>query len=339
MMTILKIAELAGVSKSTVSRVLNNNGYVNDETRRRIEQIIKDQDYTPSAAAVSLKKQETNTIGVVIPEIDNSFFGEVIKGITEEADKNDFSIICCDTQNNGERELRALRTLEQQRVRGVIITPALGYGELPAVKKLKSQLEKLDVPIVVVDRDFQYSIWDTVYYENFQSGYLATKALIESGNKKIGFLQGDMNLKIAKERFEGYTEAMNEAGLKINQEDILPGNFSVEVAYELCKDRLGRGELPEGLVTANNRSSLGFLKAATELGLKLSEDICVVGIDHIPTLDILGIPFSTVSRDTEEMGRNAVKLLRERMEHPDNARRISMIPCRLELKGSEKFRG
>ena len=130
MLTIKEIAELAGVSKSTVSRVLNNNGYVGEETRQRIEKVIKEQNYTPSAAAVSLSKQETNTIGVIIPEIDNAFFGEIIKGITEIADQQDFSIICCDTQNKAEKELRALKMLEQQRVRGILFTPARGDGDL-----------------------------------------------------------------------------------------------------------------------------------------------------------------------------------------------------------------
>lgn len=106
MLTIHEVAELAGVSKSTVSRVLNNNGYVNEETRRRIEKIIQEHQYKPSAAAVSLSKQIGSTIGVVIPEIDNSFFGEVLKGINEVADQNGFSIIYCDTQNNGDKELK-----------------------------------------------------------------------------------------------------------------------------------------------------------------------------------------------------------------------------------------
>lgn len=338
MLTIKEIAELAGVSKSTVSRVLNNNGYIGEETRQRIEKVIKEQNYTPSAAAVSLSKQETNTIGVIIPEIDNAFFGEIIKGITEIADQQDFSIICCDTQNKAEKELRALKMLEQQRVRGILFTPARGDGDLAYVKELKKQLQGVGVPIVVVDRDFQYSVWDTVYYENYQSGYLATRTLIEAGVTRIGFLQGDMKLKIAKDRYQGFLDAMAEDEKKVIPEDILEGDFTIDTAYRLCRERFAKGDIPEGIVTANNRSSLGFMKAAGEAGLKIGKDIAVVGIDHIPLVDIFGMNFSYVCRDTVEMGRVAMKLLIERMKNPKHSRQISMIPCELKLNGSEKIR-
>lgn len=337
MITIKEIAELSGVSKSTVSRVLNNNGYINEETRRKVEAVIAEQNYTPSAAARSLSKKETNTIGVIIPEIDNSFFGEVLKGITEVADVNNFSIICCDTQNSGEKELHALRMLEHQRVRGVIITPAMGYADMASVSRLKSQLEKLNVPVVVVDRDFQYSNWDTVAYENYQSGYLATVSLINGGNKKIGFIQGDMDLKIARERFQGYLDAMKENELTPDPEDILEGDFTVDTAYRLTIARGKKGGFPEGMVTSNNRTTMGFMKAIRELRMEIGKDVAVVGIDHVPMMDIFCDNFSCVSRDTEEMGRMGMKLLMERMADGHRARNIIMIPCKLELRGSEKM--
>ncbi|MCF8017893.1 MAG: LacI family transcriptional regulator [Vallitaleaceae bacterium] len=336
MMTIKEIANLSGVSKSTVSRVLNNNGYVNQETREKVEKVIMEQDYTPSAAARSLSKQETNTIGVIIPEIDNSFFGEVIKGITEIADDRNFSIICCDTQNSGEKEFRALRMLEHQRVRGIIMTPAMGYSDIVSVKKLKSILSKLNVPVVIVDRDFEHSSWDTVSYENYQSGYIATKSLIEAGNTEIGFIQGDMALKIAKDRFEGYLDAMEEFGYEVKEEYVLPGDFTVETAFILTKKAIEEGNLPKAIVTANNRTTLGFMKALRGKNLTIGKHIAVIGIDHEPLIDIFCDNFSCVSRDTEEMGRVSMRLLLKRMKDTNKGRNIVMIPCQLELKGSEK---
>ncbi|MDO5408087.1 MAG: LacI family DNA-binding transcriptional regulator [Eubacteriales bacterium] len=336
MLTIKEVAELAGVSKSTVSRVLNNNGYVNEETRRRIEKVIQEYGYRPSAAAVTLSKKEGSTIGVIIPEIDNTFFGEVLKGINEVADRNDFSIICCDTQNNGEKELKALAALEQQRVRGVIITPAMGYGDRESVEKLKEALARLDVPVVVVDRDFDYSQWDTVYYQNYESGFIATESLIRAGNRTIGIIQGDMQLKIARERYRGYEDAMMANGLEIPTEFVLKGDFSQEKAYELTCAMVEGGVLPDAMVTCNNRTSLGFIKAMIEHGLAIGKDIAVVGIDHLPVLDVLGFHFSCVSRDTIEMGRMGMKLLMERMKSAEKQRAIWVAPCKLELKGSEK---
>lgn len=336
MLTIKQVAELAGVSKSTVSRVLNNNGYVNSDTRKNIERIIQENKYIPSATAISLSKRESSTIGVIIPEIDNSFFGEVLKGITSVADENDFSLICCDTQNNGEKELRALATLEQHRVRGVIITPALGYGDIESVDKLKSALEKINVPVVIVDRDFDYSQWDTVYFQNYESGYIATENLIKARNRRIGIILGDMQLKIARERYRGFQDAMVARNIPILEKDILQGDFSLEKAYELTMKMIAEGDLPEAMVTTNNLTSIGFIKAMIENNIKIGEDIAVIGIDHVPILDVLGFRFSCVSRDTVEMGRAAMKMLLNRMKSADNHRNIQIIPCELKLNGSEK---
>lgn len=335
MLTIQKVAELAGVSKSTVSRVLNNKGYVSDEARRKIEKIIQEHQYKPSAAAVSLSKQESNIIGVVIPEIDNPFFGEVLKGITEVADQNDFSLICCDTRNSGERELKALGMLEQQRVRGVIITPAMGYGNLASVEKIKTALSKLNVPTVVVDRDFDYSEWDTVYFQNYESGYIAAESLIKAGNQRIGIILGDMQLKIARERYRGFKDAMAAYRVDLLEKDVWKGDFTTDTAYRLTKQMIAAGDLPDAMVTTNNLTSIGFIKAMVEHGISIGRDIAVIGIDYIPVLDVLGFHFSCVSRDTKEMGKMAMELLIHRMEEPNGHRNIWVVPCKLELKGSE----
>lgn len=336
MLTIKEIAKLAGVSKSTVSRVLNNKGYVSEKTRRKIEKIIEENRYRPSATAVSLSKQESSTIGVIIPEIDNTFFGEVLKGITEIADQEGLSLICCNTQNSGEKELKTLATLEQQRVRGVIITPAMGYVSLEAVEKIKTALTALNVPVVVVDRDFDYSEWDTVYYQNYESGYIAAEHLIKAGNRRIGIILGDMQLKIGRERYRGYKDAMAANHLEIPEPFLLKGDFTVDTAYRLTKQMLAAGDLPDAMVTTNNRTSIGFIKAMVGQNLTIGKDIAVIGIDHIAMLDALGFHFSCVSRDTEEMGRVAMELLLQRMKTPSAERNIRVIPCKLELKGSER---
>lgn len=339
MLTIKEVAELAGVSKSTVSRVLNNKGYVSNEARQKIETVIKEHQYKPSAAAVSLSKQESSIIGVVIPEIDNPFFGEVLKGITETADENGFSLIFCDTQNNGEKELKALGMLQQQRVRGVIITPAMGYVGLESVEKIKAALSKLNVPIVIVDRDFDYSEWDTVYFQNYESGYIAAESLIKAGNHRIGIILGDMQLKIARERYRGFKDAMAAYHKEVLEKDVWKGDFTADTAYRLMNRMIASGDLPDAMVTTNNLTSIGFIKAMVEAGISIGGDIAAVGIDRIPILDVLGFYFSCVSRDTEEMGKMAMKLLMHRMEKPNGHRNIWVVPCKLELKGSEARKG
>lgn len=336
MVTIREIAEISGVSKSTVSRVLNNTGYVSQPVRDKVKAVIKKYSYSPSAVAVNLSKRETNVIGVIVPELDNTFFGEVLKGITEIGDQKGYSIICADTANNAEKENRALKMLEQQRVRGLIITPAQEYSNPEDVKRLKECFERLGVPIVVVDRHFEKIHLDGVYYENYDSGYMAAQELIKADNKNLGIITGDLGLRIARDRFKGFCNAVIDAGLEINEQFIYKGDFSINTSYVLSKDIFSNAVLPDGIVTSNNLTSLGFLKAAREYGATIGKDIAVIGIDNIELLDILGYNFSCVTRDTCEMGRVAMRLLSARMENEITQLTKLTIPCQLILKGSER---
>lgn len=335
-MTITDIAEKAGVSKTTVSRVLNGIGYVSDETRRKVEKVISENHFYPSASARSLSKRETNTIGVIVPEIDNSFFSEVLRGISEVVDQHGLTIIYCDTANNAEKEARALSMIAEHRVRGLIISPAIDYAETNAAGKLRRLLNNLGVPIVVVDREIENSTWDGVFYENFQSAYCATKVLIEEGHKRIGIITGDLGLKLARERYHGFLQAMEDYGVPVQEKYIYKGDFSINTAYRIAKEIFESGDIPEAIFTSNNRTNLGFIKASREKKIKLGKDIAAIGIDHVEVLDILGYNFSYVTRDTVEMGRVAINMLLSRINNPDRQRSIKIMPYKLVLKGSEK---
>lgn len=336
MVTIKEIAELAGVSTATVSRVVNNTGYVNEKTRKRVEDIIKTNNYVPSASAVNLSKRETNTIGVVVPELTNTFFGELLHGISEVMDKTEFTTFYFDSDNSMQKEERAVFTLEQQRARGLIITPA---RDSDRDRKLFKQLQRLNVPTIIVDRELPNSKWDGVFFENFQSGYCACETLIKAGHKKIGIITGDLNLKIARERYDGFMQAARDYDISIEDKYIYKGDFTIEGAYEQTVSMIRSGDIPQAILTSNNLTSFGFLKAINEYNLKIGKDIAVIGIDHIPELDILNYGFSCVARDTVEMGREAAKALLKSMENPEGKRQIIMIGYQLMLKGSEKTEG
>ncbi|MDO5409821.1 MAG: LacI family DNA-binding transcriptional regulator [Lachnospiraceae bacterium] len=338
MVTIKDIAEIAGVSTATVSRAINGTGYVSERTKKRIEDIIREYNYSPSASAVNLSKRETNTIGVIVPEIANTFFGELLQGISEAVDRTEFLPFYFDSDNNSKKEERAILALEQQRIRGLIITPARD-SDAAVNRRLNKQLERLNVPTVVVDREFQGSRWDGVFFENYQSGYCAGEALIKAGHKKLGIITGDLNLKIARERYDGFMQAAFDYDCPVEEKYVYQGDFTIAGAYEKTKQMLEAEDRPEAVLTCNNLTSLGFLKAVTEGGLRIGEDIAVIGIDRIAELDVLDYGFSYVGRDTVEMGRLAVKMLLERMESPKRQRQICMIPYELVLNGSEKKEG
>lgn len=336
MITIKEVAELAGVSKATVSRVLNSSGYVSAEARRKVEDVIKEYNYLPSASAVNLSKQETSTVGVVVPEIDNMFYADIVHGITEIADELNLTLVLFDTQNSLEKEERAIRALQHLRVRGIILGPSVDYPETKEGRLVLGQLKQLGVPIVIVDRDFTNMPWDAVLYENYECSYAAAVELYKAGNRRLSVITGDMSLKIGRDRLAGFRRGAEDCGLTIREEDILYGDFLMEKAYKLSKELLTRGDLPDAVYTSNNRTSLGFLKAANECRIRIGKDIALMGNDRIDTVDILGIALSCVYRDNYEMGRMAVRLLQERIDNPDRTRTISMIPYKVGLKGSEK---
>lgn len=336
MVSINQVAALAGVSKATVSRVINNNGYVSEKTRKKVEDVIRETGFIPSANAVSLSKGITNAVGVVVPEIDNIFYGEVLRGIIGEADRHDMQLFFYDTQNSAGKEEKALHMIARQQLMGVIIAPSVDYNQNAESRALLEQIDQLGIPVVIVDRDFEGMHWDGVFFENFQSAYSAAAELIKAGNRRIGILTGGDDLKIARDRRRGFEQAARDYGIKVKKKDILVGDFLTETAFRLSKQMFLSGDYPEGMLTCNNRSSIGFLKAASACGITIGKDIALIGIDQVPMLNEIGFPFSCISRDNQEMGRMAMQLMMERIQDSGSSRRTAMAPYHLELNGSER---
>lgn len=335
-MTIEEVAKLAGVSKATVSRVLNNSGYVKEKTREAVERIVKEYHYVPMASAVSLSKQETNVIGMIVPEIDNMFYSDILRGVTEVADENDLSLVVFDTQNNAAKEARAMRTISQQRVKGLLMAPAVDYMTSTLGVELRKQLNALNIPVVIIDRDSENMPWDGVFYENYQSSYQAATEFIKAGHRKLSIITGDLGLKIGRDRLQGYRQSIIDHGLELLDEDIYEGNFLEDRAYELAMQIFARDTMPDAVYCCNNRTSLGFLKAAGKAGIKLGQDIGFIGNDRLTVLEQLGMPISCVYRDNFEQGRMALRMLLTRIENPNSPRNICMIPYSVYLCGTEK---
>lgn len=336
MVSIKEVAALAGVSKATVSRVINQNGYVSEKTRKKVEDVIRETGFIPSANAVSLSKGVTSAVGVIVPEIDNVFYGEVLRGIISEADRHDMQLFFYDTQNSAEKEEKVLRIIAQQQLMGVIIAPSVDYNQNKESKALVEKIDQLGIPVVIVDRDFEGIHWDGVFFENFQSAYNAAMELIKAGNRRIGIITGGDDLKISRDRRRGFEQAAQDQGIKVKKKDILTGDFTMETAFRLSKQMFLSGDYPEGILTCNNRSSIGFLKAVAACGITIGKDIALIGIDKVPMLNEIGFPFSCISRDNQEMGRMAMHLMMERIQDSTSSRKVAMAPYHLELNGSER---
>lgn len=334
--TINDIAKKAGVSLATVSRVLNDSGYVKQETREKILSVIKELNYTPSAIARSLSTSKTNTIGVIVPEISNPFFGEVIKGISDVADENGLNIILFDSNESMEKEIKALKVLKEQRIQGILI------ASTSVEDKFNSEyivtIETMGIPIVLVDGHVTHANFSGVFVDNIKGAYEGTEALIKAGHKKIGVITGRMNSIPAQDRLLGYKKALTINNIPINEKYILTGNYKLETAYKKMKELIRMEDRPTAVFACSNMMTIGCIKALQEEKLKIPEDMAILGFDKNDVLDMLGMNISNVAGPTIELGRASMEMLIEYLNHKHSKelRRITLLP-ELVLKGSERY--
>jgi LacI family transcriptional regulator len=334
--TISDIAEKVGVSHATVSRVLNNSGYVKDETREKVLAVIKDLNYTPSAIARSLSTSKTNSIGVIIPDINNLFFGEIVKGITEIADKNNLNIILCITDEDKDKELKAINVLKQQRIQGLIITPTF-YKDSSNSDNLNA-LKNLGIPIILIDGHVEYLEFSGVFIDHIKGAYDGTAALIKAGHKKIAIITGDMKSRPAKERLLGYKKALQAYDIPINDEYIFYGDYKYETSYDITKGILKMDNKPTAIFVSSNTMIIGSIKAFYEEKVNIPKDMAIIGFDKVDVFNIIGMNISFINGPSIELGRIGMKMLLESLNSNEvkEIKRVTIMP-ELILKGSEKY--
>ena len=314
-MTIEDIASKAGVGIATVSRVLNNRGYVNEKTRAKIEAVIKKYDYVPSATARNFAKKESNMVAVIVPEAHNPYFAAAVEGISEVLEQQDLLLILCNSDKDFIKEEKILYTLKQQELKGIIVTPAIDDLNKGGLKEYKEIVESLYIPVVFMDSGLNFYEWDVVYFDNTANSYNAIKAVIEEGNSEIGIITGDLRTKTARDRYKGYAQALEESGIELNEKYVYNGDFTVKTAYDITRNMLATGKYPEIVFTSNNLTTIGFIKAVYDARLKLGRDIQCISFDKLDTFEKL--KYSYIERDPLQMGRLAATMLMERIKDPE----------------------
>lgn len=314
-MTIEDIASKAGVGIATVSRVLNNRGYVSEKTRAKIEAVIKNYDYVPSATARNFAKKESNMVAVIVPEAHNPYFAAAVEGISEVLEQQDLLLILCNSDKDSIKEEKILYTLKQQELKGIIVTPAIDDLNKGGLKEYKEIVESLYIPVVFMDSGLDFYEWDVVYFDNTANSYNAIKAVIAEGNSEIGIITGDLRTKTARDRYKGYAQALEESGIELNEKYVYNGDFTVKTAYDITRNMLATGKYPEIVFTSNNLTTIGFIKAVYDARLKLGRDIQCISFDKLDTFEKL--KYSYIERDPLQMGRLAATMLMERIKDPE----------------------
>lgn len=333
--TISDIAKRAKVSSTTVSRVLNDSGYVKEETRLKVMKAIKEMNYTPSAIARSLSKSETNTIGVIVPDITNSYFGEIIKGISEIAEHNNLNIVLFNTDNSLEKELKAMKSAKEQRIEGIIMTPGFGEGRFNS--DYIKIINNLNIPIVLVSADIKFINLNGVFVDNIKGGFDATNLLIKEGHTKIGILTGLLSSDPVIDRLEGYKKALQENNIEVVDKYIFNGEFKFSKSFEITKKILKMENPPTALVVCSNMMTMGVVRAVTESNKKIPDDLAIIGFDKLQYLDMVGLNITYIEDSPIKLGQSSMEMLCNIINDKSkrSIRRITIAP-RIIRKGSEK---
>jgi len=318
------VAREAGVSLMTVSRVINNKGDVSSETRQRILEIISNLGYRPSGIARSLATQETYTIGLVVPDVSNPFFADITQGVERLAHSRGYHVFLCNTEEDPQRELAVIQSLEEKRVDGLILcSPRLEE------EKLINAIVKLPA-VVLVNRRLHKAEQDTfdgVNLDDERCGQIAAHHLIQRGHQRIGFLTGPPASYSGAGRRRGFLAALQKAGITLDDDWVRPCHPSVEGGHEAGCSLLSAHPQLTALFCFNDLVAVGVLQACNELKRRVPQDLAIVGHDDIPVAALVSPALTTCRIPRFELGARAVKALLERLRDcPDDCSQIVLQP-------------
>jgi LacI family transcriptional regulator len=286
--------------------VINNSGYASEETRARVEAAITELGYIPNTLARGLRSKRTHTLALVMTDITNPFFTLIARGVEDRASHSGYTVIYCNTDESEVKEEKYINILLQKQVDGVLLVPARSNSK--SVNFLFSN----DMPVVLIDRSIPDTQTDLVRSDSQEGAYNLTRHLIELGHKKIVTITGPREVSTASDRVSGYQRAMAEAGLE-EFEDVYYDTYTLRSGYELTQQALTRNPRPTAIFGTNNFISIGVLKALRDAGLRVPEDISVVGFDDLPSSMVVDPILTVAAQPAYEMGSQAAELLLKRI--------------------------
>ncbi|MEX0685150.1 MAG: LacI family DNA-binding transcriptional regulator [Balneolales bacterium] len=324
------VAKKAGVSTATVSRVLNNLNYVSHSVRTRVEKAMKDLNYSPNRVArrLRVKDGDRKLLGLLIPDIQNPFYVDVVRGVEELVFSKGYAVYICNFAQDYEKEKTYLNNLKSESIDGLIVAP---YHE---EDKMVISLVRDGFPIVCVDRGLGDIEVDLVTVDNDAGAYKAVKHLIGLGHKRIGYVGGLQSIPTSRKRKDGYIRALEESGIPIDDSLVKFGDSKHESGKNLALEFLNMSEPPTALFTGNNVITLGALESIHSKGLNIPDDVAIVGFDDMYWSISLNPPLTAVSQPGYEIGRQAANMLFERLEEPGREPRRIVLNTKLMIRQS-----
>lgn len=331
--TIKDIALRAGVSVSTVSRVISNHPRISPQTAKKVRAIMQELNYHPNLTAKSLVSKSTKTLGILLPKqadvlLLNPFFTEAMRGIVSYSTRAGYDLLMIGPPSNGEELEAVIRIVRGKRVDGILILhsrvndPVIAY------------LQKDGFPHVLIGRSEEYPSTLTVDTDNVAAAYDATHCLIRQGHRKIGFVSGPPNLVVSRDRLEGYRKAIREAKLPERDEWIVEGDFLQESGFRAMSFLMGLPDRPTALLVTDDIITFGIVRGLTELGYRVPDDLSLFSFNNISLAELANPPISSVDIGIFQLGYTATHLLIADVEGRSVADRRQIIPHRLLIRGS-----
>ncbi|MFZ1702230.1 MAG: LacI family DNA-binding transcriptional regulator [Pyrinomonadaceae bacterium] len=342
--TLSDIAEAVGVATMTVSRVVNGDGYVSDDTRTRVLKAVKELNYRRNGLARSLKRQRTETIGLVLGDISNPYSTELARAVRETLIHRGFNLFICISEYSAKEDIVAFESLSSHSVDGIIVATRSNEGGDEYLRGIVDS----GISVVAIGRDFRHQNVDYVSPDNLKGGFEATQHLIDLGHERIAFIGANLVNGSQLKRLQGYLKALEHHNISIDERLItgrdddgseVPGYSTEEIGFEAMKRLLSLPKRPTAVFARNDFTAIGAMSAINDAGLNIPEDIAIVGFDDISLAARMSPSLTTVRQPMRLEGQIAAEMLLERIEHREPiSRREKILNCELIVRESSGLR-
>ncbi|MBN2324228.1 MAG: LacI family DNA-binding transcriptional regulator [Spirochaetes bacterium] len=329
MANISDVAKKAGVSKATVSRVLNNTAVVNKDTKKRVLEAIESLNYTPSFLAKGMRRKKTSTFGVIIPDFRNPYYSELLKSIEEEARKHDYIALICTGEMNAEREREYIHYLLTRQVEGLVLCCYVSIMENePFIHNVAKR-----VPIIVMDQPSFGLPVSSAYADGYNGFSKLLTYLIEKGHKRIGMIRSLHRYPCSESRFLGYRDTLKNHGIDLDQDLIEESEFTAAGGYEAAKRMLARSA-PTAIIGVNDLLAIGAMKYIREKGYDVPGEIAIAGHDNIALSSLVSPQLTTVNIPVEQIAAEAITQLIRKIQNPRSRNSDIVIDTQLIIRQS-----
>ncbi|HRI79606.1 MAG TPA: LacI family DNA-binding transcriptional regulator [Cyclobacteriaceae bacterium] len=328
--TIRDIANMLGISKSTVSRALNNRYDVSSETSLKVRELANQMDYYPNLIAQHLKQKRTNSIGVVIPETVNRFFAKAVGGIQEVANRAGYNVMICQSNESLNLEKNNLQTLLASRVDGILISVSRETNEHD---HLRHALDR-EIPVVFFDRIVEELSASQVYSDNFDISFQGTEHLINQGCKRIAFIAGPQHLYNSRNRLNGYLAALQKYKITVNESLIVDSNYKVNDVEDYTRYLFNLQKKPDGIFALNDMSAVEIMYILKKKGLRIPKDVAVLGFNNETICKFVEPSLSSIDHPAFDMGAAAAEILLRQITKNEIHQEKRMIKSSLVVRES-----